>query len=652
MSTKSRFFDTLAFVKSVASLQYEAKNNNLRFEIKPADAKKLSKKMPKGINLKNGTVEFESVEIRNQFAAEHYFDTNFQILGLTANENWMKLAIKIWRFDVDSSKDSVSGRFLGILHNYFSVLKMAVDNITKSDVFEVILSVISGIPFFKNISIDELYAFAEAQNPLTKDDMFCGIFFQRLSGQLETRLDVAQKIVDRQRNDIAVNTASLYMSAVSALLKKKPNEWACNLSKDAKSTNEILKSAAIQAIGNLLDHSLINKKNNSSLCKIIEVNLDEINELFKQSALKAISESESRTNRFESKLHTMIKNNDFLAAYFQSQILFKRKEAKRLDSKELDILPQICKVLCPTNIDCTYLDYVLTSLIDESKNHELIISCLREWTSVATDFKINQLISRLDSTCWTIVKSNELISKLSISCLLSEDNKFATSFELLLNHAMPSQKDLKLVLSFPREKLAKLDTLEFELLVLKTLAFVTFSEYQVSLMLSLLKTPRFNNNHYNMLLEVLVKYVGYDFPGLLLTGLSEVEKSSKSKLVSKLCSELKKEINAKYELRKKLPYRKELQIPASMSDAFKKAYNSKMNVIQKQAESKSVFLQLVTKIPIKAGNRAYNFDQLPLERSNEMQKIEVSFVVPKSLITDPLGLTHRIWLYKRLRKPN
>lgn len=640
------------YIKSVAANLYQADKAGLSLGLNIIQRDLLSASLPPGVKIHDEKIEFDSLAVRNQLAAEYHFDKNKNEIGTSSNERWLKICHDLWIHDDHSSSDTVAGRLLAILDRSFGVLSLAAATIKQGNVFDILLPVAASFPHLEKISVDQLYLLCIAQDDLTKRDYFRGQFFQKLSLALSHRIEVAREIITRQRRDIGEKTASLYMAASSAIATLSPMECALYVLEDTRSENPTLCSAAVQMIGNLIHDDRLDRVANEKMAEVIRGSLSSTDSHVRESALQAILYSAHRTNEFDLDVQALVSDGDSVAAYYLARILQQHWKTPSRRQLTETIVPILCTVFSLSDIDSTFLDSLLADMLVESQQHGVVLRGLQQWI-LAPQPKaktVRNFIEDLDGTIAKIIRLPMLLSHLLSEWLIHDDVRLSMAAGEIVNHVSLIDESRELKLTFSPDEIASFDFSSFELLAFRTIAFVTMAESQVSLILSLLSTPNLTDLHLEVLRQILIGELGYEYAGLVILGLEEFISSSPVPTVRETCEQVTTQLKRNSELRKHLPYRKELQPPASLVQTFAKQRAKEMYTLFKQSESRSVFLNLVTKIPIKAGRQVFNFQQLPLDRAMNLKSFEITRTVPRSLIMDPLGLEYRRRVYMGLKK--
>lgn len=644
-------FEPLAFIGQQAAELHRLDSEGLAITIDASELEPLLGSLPSDIKVEEQQLKFESIAIRNRFAAEHHFEINKKVIGLAVHPAWMSVCQEIWEHDDKSSAESVAGRLLAMLNHHFDIFHLASTTMTEGNVFDVLIPIAASLPFLDDFSIEHLYSLCTVQDDLTRRDYFRGYFFQKLSLTLVNRSDVARDIIVRQRQDISETTASLYMAASTAIATAEPEECASYVLDDTQSENRILKSAAIQMIGNLIYAERVGRETNERFAEIIRLGLKSTDELIRDSSLRAIASSAARTIEFDSDLTSLISDGDRGSASALAQILWKHwKDSLRKGLAENSV-PIICRIFSTSELDCTFLDSLLSSMLLEPEHHTLVLNGLQEWILAPPPKSLRRdLLENLGGTASRLLGNSQLLSLLVTSWLIHDGLGMPLAVENILRHAFHIDHARDLKLTFDLERVVSLDFATFELLAYRTLAFVTRAENQVSLIVSLLKSPNLTSQQCAVLQQILINDLGYDYPGLVIVALENASRNSTTSKSQELCTQVTSELNRINELRRNLPYRKEVQPPSSVVRSFEKKRTTEINSALKQSESQSVLLNLVTKIPVKAGRQIFNFQHVPLDRAMTMNEFEVAYTVPRRMILDPVGLEYRRRLYMCLRK--
>jgi len=149
---------------------------------------------------------------------------------------------------------------------------------------------------------------------------------------------------------------------------------------------------------------------------------------------------------------------------------------------------------------------------------------------------------------------------------------------------------------------------------------------------------------------LLVHEIGYDYPGSTVasckaaaeTCISEEAKAFLARVVDSL-----EQIGAAFS---DLPRLKELSPPLKLRRQFALARAKQMSDSVEQASKKSVWRQIATQIPIKAGRGTFNYRDASYGPSVQMSSISHSIEMPRREIFDPVGNAIRLWEFRLAKR--
>ncbi|KQB56073.1 hypothetical protein AE621_28065 [Acidovorax sp. SD340] len=174
--------------------------------------------LPKGCNLVDGTIEFESLEARNVIVAAAVYERFFPFVDIDANELFER-ACKLWRKEIGRS-DQASGRLLALASGNVDVLVAGARRIRSgSNVFDVLHLVEAALPYLNNLAVPSIIDLIAAKYEPTKNDMVAGRINRVLEEWLEKKPDVARELHSKILEDLSEATSSLLGNAVVALSK-------------------------------------------------------------------------------------------------------------------------------------------------------------------------------------------------------------------------------------------------------------------------------------------------------------------------------------------------------------------------------------------------------------------------------------------------
>jgi len=281
-------------------------------------------------------------------------------------------------------------------------------------------------------------------------------------------------------------------------------------------------------------------------------------------------------------------------------------------------------------------DYVLAQLISDESQEEFGISCFTEWTVTnAKDMPQDRSIAELfDSTVSELAKRHELLSQVITDWLLSDSRRVASSAAGLLSHLWVRG------IKRPEFSVSRLDLLkESDLLFIarRMLGFVYSEDHLVSLTMSLLKTKDAQRRTFGIVHSILVDEVGQDYPDSTIEALEAASSIAPDSEWVSFYSEIINKIVDRMKAIERLPRIVELKPLPSIQRHFAMAQAKKMNRMMEESQKKSIISQFATKIPIKAGNSWFSYQEGRYTDSSHMHSFSQVVSLPRRYVLDTVG---------------
>ena len=182
------------------------------------------------------------------------------------------------------------------------------------------------------------------------------------------------------------------------------------------------------------------------------------------------------------------------------------------------------------------------------------------------------------------------------------------------------------------------------------LGVVLYGEQFLSLVISLLDIDEAEDRTYSFVEEVLINEVGQNFPSETIDRLNALKSENKNKKINALCDRVIGSIDAYFDALKELPRIKELIPSTDLIQRISKQRAKTMSKHQKSAHESSIFLQILSHIPLKAGRSNFSFYDGEYREPTPLQLIEHSITLPRRHVLDSVGFEISRLRYKTYRK--
>lgn len=586
-------------------------------------------------NIKDGTLEFTSLEERNQFAAEFHFNEYAQKSD-QSDQAWFTKAQSVWTREI-SSRDHAAGRLLALKFSGDETLTAAAELVASKafDVFDALHLVEAALPYLDRPSVDALVAICRAQHEKTKNDYCHAIFFNHLEKYIQRWPDLCVSILDEMRGEIEEPTAALYSAATFALSLHDQEEAVERILVDVESNYSSLSSNALWILGRLISLKRVPSRFQQQSCDAIERSSNSETEEKRKAAIFAMASAAPTIEPLANQLTKLSASGDTTALLALSNLLFHELDNLR-DHKNFEQWAEAL-VLLPreASVALRNFDWILSHMV-ENQQHELVQSCLKNWLNknpgsgpIDRDFA-----DTFQSTINKIKSDGNFLSEIITSWFLEDKQEILSGLASILNDLYISK--MKIVL-LHKPLVDDLNHDDLKLLIQHILGVVTNEDQLISLMLSLLNTKNAEKRTFGFLEEVFCREIGLDYPEHSIQELNAIVDKYKNKNVTNLCQSILSHIQEYLNCLSELPRIDELKPSQKISDAFTRARHKSIAQHMEMAEEKSVFSKLVTKIPIKAGRATFSYHNAQYSEISPLHSISHSITLPRRHVMDAVG---------------
>ncbi|NHF68430.1 hypothetical protein [Xanthomonas hortorum] len=192
-------------------------------------------------------------------------------------------------------------------------------------------------------------------------------------------------------------------------------------------------------------------------------------------------------------------------------------------------------------------------------------------------------------------------------------------------------------LAFPALVLDGMTSSSLRHLVRRTLANVVRDEQKVSLVWSLTCTDSAETRTFSLVHEAMANFVGYDYPSATKEYLEAVASAGLDSPLAKLAKQILDSMSRYYDAFKELPQIEELRPLSEQQHHFAKEHRRLMNEAFEEASKDSIFRQIATTIPLKAGRSMFFMRNGQMGDKAQMISTSHSVAVPRSESIDKVG---------------
>lgn len=586
--------------------------------------------------IETNELTFVSVEAKNHCAAVHSF-RKFNDFDLTMGyQKVFDEAQQLGQYEFGEI-DCASGRFLGLISQNLNILHAAIEiiNISKaSNVFNVLRNIGSALPFLVTVSMEDLVDLAAAQHSKTAGDMGAGMFFSQVSDYLSIHPLQAKALYELVRENMVYANTNLYGAALIGLAMAEQAYEAIDIAlNDADSDCIDLSASALWVLGRMSHHWEKEPDLKNRVQETLKAMVHHPDSTISVQALNALSNAAASQPELVSELLAHAKPDNQIALQKLSDFVFRNSAI----IKDHPNLTEILHALTDLDIGRTnQFDYVLSRLIKNGIHDQLIYDCLTTW--ILKNYDSRALDKNL-SSCFnqSLMESvnkpllSELITRWLISDELALGAAFGDVISYLWSHGFVQP-------AFSKDVLDTLENEDFKYLARRLLGWTFFEEPLLSLTFSLLETEDAQRRTFGWVYTLLANDVGRNYPIATQEAIRE-KLISTTPEVEKLLQTTQAELLAYANTIKQLPIRSELYppMPVRIRHAIALKKEKEHREARENASEQSIFQQICTRIPLKAGSGSFSIYDGRISEVNRLASHSFFVTLPAQSVIDPLN---------------
>lgn len=254
-----------------------------------------------------------------------------------------------------------------------------------------------------------------------------------------------------------------------------------------------------------------------------------------------------------------------------------------------------------------------------------------------------------DSVLMEFVRRPAIFGRLITAWLLEEDRRYPHAVQRMISKLTTARvHDFAL----DQELLDPLSEEEFRFLVRRIIGYLVSEDPLLSLVFSMVRTRDAKARTFGFVATVLRDYVGRDYPDATLQFLKSIQSSGKEgEDVSNLCASVMGEIESILAEIEALPDLREFHPSEAKAHRFRKERRRQMNDAIEDASKTSIWRQITTHIPLKAGIRTFHSREGQYSAPMELKPMSHSVAIPLSAVCDPVGCERERLQFRSSRKP-
>lgn len=586
-----------------------------------------------------GRIKFRSLAARNELLAQYLFDRHFANEEIDAAALF-SIAHTLWVREIGQA-DFVSGRLLLAIQGHHDIFHLATKALEAGEhCFDIFNILEATLRYATCIPFENLSKFCRAQAIATKGDMASGRFYSILENWLSQHPDTAREILQREFREIDDNSVSLFSTALLALASDAPQE-AVKLLLDTGTTGDYLEHHhKLWMSGRLLLFPQIPIEEKARLQLFILGGLSNPDHVIRLQAVGAATTALHLSDKFDEVLRQAATTGEQPVLAAIGNALFLHSTELFEQGRFLIWLPLLTQLESEHSLDG--LDFVLSNALEKSaENQDLIIEFLSSWAlKHAEDSPIDKKFARIFDQCLLkISEQPDLLAKVITDWLNHDDRKLAavaagTLGELELRGGSPVHFDLRILEAMSVEDLVFIGR--------RLLGFVHSTNHLLSLSLSMFDVaPEHLQRIIPLLRTLIVDEIGYDYPSTTLKALETLIQTDVGQEILEATNQWKASLEAEIRKTEELPQLNELKPSTHLQRQFVLARAKQMEKSREAAAEQSIFRQIATQIPLKAGKGCFSYRDGNFGDSSQLSSFSYSIELPRREVLDPVGYAIR-----------
>ncbi len=608
-----------------------------------------------GVTLVDGKLTFATLSDRNRIVASAKFEALGE-LALDASALFVEAA-RLWRHEIGHD-DTACARLLAMVHHRSDVLAMAVPEIAAtSDVFRLLSMLGKLLPLLDQLTWTSLIAVSAAQYPRTKGDGAAGAFF----GQVQ------QWLVAHPGSG----------AELSALLLREPNEPLANLltaawlawGADAPATAatrvvelSMHSQPPLPAVtGHVAERMLEDADLPQDAVAPLEALIQEwlaggTPEVRRRGVAAATSVLHLRRS-FDTNLRVVAESGDPDTLGYLALTLSRNAKVFLEAGTFFDWLALCVRLPTSHAGAIRFLDSILARLLGPQSSHrDAVLQFLQDWiTAQPIRDRVGREFPELFGSCaGRIVEDQALLPQVVTTWFMADARAMPDAAASLISGLSSEgrvhrRNEVPISVGFDPALLDAATTGDFLFLARRLIGYVINADLLLSLALSLLHVRDAQSRVHPLMASLLGDEIGYDYPVTTVKRLGAVIDTETDAATRALLKSIRDNLQRYLTQLDALPWLKELEVPLTVSRAFRKARAKQMEDGMREARKKSVFTQIVTQIHLKAGLSSFQYLHEDFTEPMTLKSVSYSFEMPRRESLDPVGNAYRLHM-QRLAK--
>lgn len=601
-----------------------------------------------GYALAGDAIVFESLAERNRHVAEFVYAELRERLT-DAPSLLYERGHDLWRCEIGHA-DQASGRLMAIAARHLDILALGSQRIRQGiNVFDVLHLIEAALPFLDGLNLVSLIDLCEAKYERTKNDVAGGAIHGAIESWLAGRPAQARDLHGRVLGTLTEASVGLLSNAVVALARSDYSDAFQLARADAEDTSALRARVGTWTLGRLLLEETAPADLRADVAALVSMLVETTAEDLRTQAIRAATGAMHNSDAFDALLKRLANDGDQVVLAGVATALF-LKTGEMLARGDLPEWLGFMTGLTPKfkgAID--NLDHAMSILLTQPANAPVVVSTLTQWAArqgeraaidkaVAESFHVTvDKLSRMEPE-W---------SALVTEWLLSDQQQHAACLAGMLT-SLPHRTPLALRLD--KQRLDALEPGGLLFLARRMLGYVHDRAQITSMALSMLESRAAKDRIFPVLRALLVDEIGYDYPGSTVEACKAAASTCAAADAVEFLTSVVDTLEQMGRAVDELPRLNELRPSMSLRRQFALARARQMNDSVEEAQKNSIWRQIATEIPIKAGRGTFSYQNASYGPSMKMSSFSHSIEMPRREVFDPVGNAIRLLQYRLARK--
>lgn len=587
-----------------------------------------------------------------QAAAQYLLQTEGPLLTNTAKNCFERLD-EIFGKEI-GKKDMVSGHVLAILHNggqldAYSWGRQAIE--TGVGVFDVLHVLEGAVIHFENARAESIFQFFAGNYERVKNDLAGGVVYPKLQVWFAQHPDAAREVKRLHEEHPEERGASLYGCALHGLILNDFQTGFALMAAASRPPNPMIAGPAVHVLG-LTDYNDPSRR--AALNETIQV----CTEILRTHGHPLLGTAVGTLSRLVALDENVIvglldeagKTAAPEALYALSGFLW--REEKLVGGKDWfwPLVLHLTSAKTEHKGILENVDMLLMGWVRDPVKGPRVLEFLNAWISQQPSDAFNErgLEAFFSSTAHRLAEQPSALSRALTGWLLHNDNRYP-----IIAQKLVSRLHTEGVTSFELDPVIidELSQNEIRFLLRRILGYIFGDDVQIQLVFSLVRTQGAKDRTFGFVASVLQDQVGYDYPYQTIEYLKERQSAeNETEEVKVFCNGVATELQERLDALDALPDLKEFHPSSVKRRRFYMERQRKINEAVEEASKDSIWRQITTHIPLKAGRRTFQTINGQYTDPMELKGMSHSVALPRSEISDPAGAARERLLYRQAKK--